>query len=627
MCGIAAIISNNVVEKQSVEKMLEVILHRGPDNVGSKVLNNGKVILGHRRLSIVDLSNAGNQPMSYLNGRYWITYNGEIYNYIELRKELQLKGYRFLSNTDTEVIMAAYDCWGAQCLNKFNGMWAFVIVDTFKKQAFIARDRFGVKPFYFYKDKYKISIASEIKQLLELPFVNSKINQQRAYDYLCWGVTDHTNETLFKDIFQLRPGEFGIVDFTTENINLQIYKWYNLNFENFSGNFDEASKKFELLFLDSVKLRLRSDVQFGSCLSGGLDSSSIVCVINRLLGGENADNLQKTVSAIADVNKYDESKYINEVLRNKNIKSYFTLPNFNDLFKKVDKITWHQDEPFGSTSIFAQWCVFDTAAKNNLKVMLDGQGADEQLAGYHIFFKPRFAGLFKSLQWIKLAKEIAACKKLHNYGAIFALKGIITQLLPDVVLNEIRKHYNYVDIAPEWINLKKMNINPQNIYTNIGNKVTTIRELSVAQLSYSNLQRLLHYEDRNSMAHSVESRLPFLDYRLVEFVLSLPDDYKLLNGVTKRILRESMKVYLPEKVCNRMDKLGFATPEEVWIRNNSDKFRQKLLESIEYSDGILNEKSLLYFENVINKRIPFTFTIWRMINFGIWMKEFNVKRS
>ncbi len=624
MCGIAAIISNKKIEKTYIERMLAVIQHRGPDNVDCVYLNDGNIALGHRRLSILDLSEAGNQPMSYLSGRYWITYNGEIYNYIELRKELELKGYRFLSNTDTEVIMAAYDCWGAECLHKFNGMWAFVIVDTVKKVTFVARDRFGVKPFYFYKDNNTIFISSEIKQILEIPEIKVNVNQQRAYDYLCWGVSDHTNETLFKNIYQLRPGEAGIIDFDKNFIKCDVYKWYNLQFNDFYGSFDEAIEEFKYLFFDAVKLRLRSDVQIGSCLSGGLDSSSIVCAVNYLLKQENKEDYQKTVSAVSDVSKYDERQFINEVLKSKCINGYFTLPDFDTLFKSVDKITWHQDEPFGSTSIFAQWCVFDAAANNNLKVMLDGQGADEQLAGYHTFFKPRFAGLFKTFQWIKLLDEISACKKLHNYSVIFALKGIMTQLLPDFMLNEMRKHYNHVEIAPEWIDLEKLQIEPQNLFTNIGTKVTTIRDLSISQLTCSNLQRLLHYEDRNSMAHSVESRLPFLDNRLVEFVLGLPDEYKLSNGITKRVLRESMRNYMPEKVCNRIDKIGFATPEEVWVRNYSEVFRKKLSESIEISNGILNKKALSYFDNVINKKIPFSFTIWRMINFGIWMKIFRV---
>lgn len=624
MCGIAALISNKKIEKTHIERMLAVIQHRGPDNVDCVYLNDGNIALGHRRLSILDLSDVGNQPMSYLSGRYWITYNGEIYNYIELRKELEFKGYRFLSNTDTEVIMAAYDCWGTECLHKFNGMWSFVIIDQVKKVAFVARDRFGVKPFYFYEDNNTIFISSEIKQLLEIPVIKVNINQQRAYDYLCWGVSDHTNETLFENIYQLRPGEAGIIELDKNFIKCDIYKWYNLKFNDFCGSFDEAVEEFKYLFFDAVRLRLRSDVQIGSCLSGGLDSSSIVCIVNYLLKQENKEAYQKTVSAISDISKYDERQFINEILKSKCINGYFTLPNFDIVFENIDKITWYQDEPFGSTSIFAQWCVFDTAANNNLKVMLDGQGADEQLAGYHTFFKPRFAGLFKSLQWIKLVEEISACKKLHNYGIIFALKGIMAQLLPDIMLNEMRKHYNNVDITPDWIDLKKLQIEPQNLFTNIGTKVTTIRDLSISQLTCSNLQRLLHYEDRNSMAHSIESRLPFLDYRLVEFVLGLPDEYKLSNGITKRVLRESMRKYMPEKVCNRMDKIGFATPEEVWIRNNSEVFRKKLSESIEISNGILNKKALLYFDNVINKKIPFSFTIWRIINFGIWMKIFRV---
>lgn len=618
MCGIAGIIGNKPLNIQYIEKMISIIEHRGPDSQGKQILNDGKVLLGHRRLSILDLSESGKQPMSYLNGRYWITYNGEIYNYLELRRELESLSYKFNTNTDTEVIMAAYDYWGKDCLNKFNGMWAFIIVDTVKDIVFVARDRFGVKPLYFYRTREYIVFASEIKQFFTLPDWRAIVDNQMAYDYLCWGLSDHTDRTMFKGVYQLRRGEAGTISLNDKNLCFNIYEWYKIKTDNLQIGFHEAVQQFRELLIDSIRLRMRADVKIGSCLSGGLDSSSIVCIVNKLLKENGLSCMQKTVSAKAEFVQYDESKFISEVLDKKSIDGIYTLPTFEGLLENIEKITWYQDEPFGSTSIYAQWCVFETAAQNKLKVMLDGQGADEQLAGYHLFFNVKFAELFRAIKWLKLLDEVLACKQKHNYGFFFMMKAIISQTFPEYLLNIIRKNYNHIEIAPSWLNIKKLDVQPKNSLNIYGNKTSSIKDLSMAQLFSNNLQKLLHWEDRNSMAHSIESRLPFLDYRLVEFVINLPDEYKIDNGETKRILRESMIEYLPEKIRKRHDKMGFVTPEEVWFFDNKEIFMKKLKEAIDISEGILTNDALAYFDKVQNKDIPFSMVIWRMINFGVW---------
>lgn len=621
MCGIAAIVSDEYVDKSYIKKMTDVIVHRGPDSEGQESLLDGRVLLGHRRLSILDLSMAGKQPMSYMNGRYWITYNGEVYNYIELRKELEQHGYVFKSDTDTEVVMAAYDFWGKECLHRFNGMWAFVILDTLTKKIFVARDRFGVKPLYYWKSPTGfIAIASEIKQFMVLPAWQYKINGQRSYDYLKWGLTDHTNETLYANVYQLRPGHAMECSLERIDDSWPIYQWYKLSGrKKFLGDYGTAVDQFLNLFTDAVMLRLRSDVHVGACLSGGLDSSSIVCVINDILKKRNNECLQRTVSACSKTAKYDERKYIDNVLFCRNIKGYYIYPELEDLFKKVKKITWYQDEPFGSTSIYAQWCVFEMAKYNDLQVILDGQGADEQLAGYHGFFAPRFAGLLKSLKLIELLREIQACKHIHKYDMLFVLKGVLFELLPNTVYDFLCGYYNGNTAVPTWLDMKKIDAIAKNPYIVAGNKTTTIRNLSIAQLTSSNLQMLLHWEDRNSMAHSIETRLPFLDYRLVEFVLGLPDDYKLSRGVTKKILRDSMKGIIPDAIRWRMDKMGFVTPEEVWVRKNPSSFREYLKLSINVTDGIIKNDIIDYFDAMLEYKRPFDFTIWRIINFGIWL--------
>lgn len=629
MCGIAALFSLRSFEKQYIQKMTDIIVHRGPDAFGHEYFESNKWQLGHRRLSILDVSAAGKQPMSYSDDRYWITYNGEIYNYIELRKELENVGYTFHSNTDTEVIMAAYDYWGKDCLSHFNGMWAFVLLDIVSRKIFISRDRFGVKPLYYWHSPYGIlAFASEIKQFTVLDGWQAKLNRQRAYDFLVWGQFDHTDETLFSGVYQMRRGEaveLNLDELDRLNEKLPVYSWYELQYKDFNGSFEEAADEFRKLFIDAVSLRLRSDVQVGSCLSGGLDSSSIVCVINDLLCNSGKSNIQYTVSAGAKVKRYDESEYIDAVLSERKINGYYVYPEFGTLFDMLDNINWHMEEPFGSTSIYAQWQVYKEAHNRGLTVMLDGQGADESLLGYHNSFGVQFAGLFSSMHFIKLLTEIRACSRIHNYGFGFILRGILSNILPEAGLNELRRMRNGGGNRPDWINVDGLGVDEisPNIYT--GRKTTSLRELSYSELMESNLQRLLHYADRNSMAHSVETRLPFLDYRLVEFILGLPDDYKLSKGITKNILRESMKNILPQKVRMRMTKLGFVTPEEIWMRENDEFFTMKIREAVEMSDGVLNDNCLRLWNDVRNHNRAFDFKMWEFISFGNWMRKFDVK--
>ncbi|MFN8673741.1 MAG: asparagine synthase (glutamine-hydrolyzing) [Candidatus Sericytochromatia bacterium] len=669
MCGISGLFSLQDSEFLNlILPMNNTIIHRGPDDEGfiffekeslkpyifggkttpkeifesneiyspkslldKNYPENSAIALGHRRLSILDLSPKGHQPICSIDGKTWCVFNGEVYNYIEIRQELEEKGYKFNSNTDTEVILSAYKEWGKDCLHKFNGMWAFIIVDIEKKKVFIARDRYGVKPlYYWFSPKGFFAIASEIKQFTVLDGWEAKLNPQRTYDFLEYGLLEHTNETMFKDVFQLRRSEaleFNISDLKEiiEKKELPIYRWYDLKPKEFNGNINMAAKEFEKLFVDSVKLRLRADVPVGSCLSGGLDSSSIVCVANKLLAEKDATNLQKTFSACSHEKKYDEKEYIDEVVNTRKIDAHYIYPELNILFENLDELTWVQDEPFGSTSIYAQWSVFKLAAENKVKVMLDGQGSDEQLAGYHIFFQPYLTGLLKENKYINLYKEVKARKNNYGFSEIKSIRSIVANFVSDNIVQNIRKKIGVSETTTNWLNIEKLGakkINPFKL-SNINN--SNIKELSYSQLLDSNLQMLLHWEDRDSMLHSIESRLPFLDYRLVEFVLGLPDDFKIRNGITKYILREGLRNYLPIKIRKRLSKLGFETPEEVWIKQNEDTFRNLINKSIELSNGILNESVKQEFEDIVSGKTRFSFFIWRIISFGKWIEKFNIK--
>ena len=384
--------------------------------------------------------------------------------------------------------------------------------------------------------------------------------------------------------------------------------------------------QFRDKFIESVKLRLRADVPVGSCLSGGLDSSSIVCVANQLLREQDAHSLQRTFSACAEVERFDERKWIDEVVRQTALDAHYVYPALENLFEVSPKITWHQDEPFGSTSIFAQWNVFQLAAENNVRVMLDGQGADEQLAGYHGYFAPRLAKLLRRGKLMKLWRELQATKKLHGYSVAYLLAGIANQMLPNRLKNAVKRIMGRTHDSPAWLDMQLLGAQAVNPYIKYGGPAYSISALSYAQLTATNIQMLLHWEDRNSMAHSIESRVPFLDYRLVEFVLGLPDEYKLSCGITKRVQRAAMSGILPDVIRDRMDKLGFVTPEEVWVRQQSpDLFRKKLDQAIAGSRGILLPEARATLEAMISGTQGFNFGVWRMISFGEWLERFSVE--
>lgn len=675
MCGISGFISTTPLPAHIIGRMTDLIRHRGPDDegfvlfkdlAGTPIICGGSdtspgtfevstpyapkhhfteagdipvtMAFGHRRLSIVDLSSLGHQPMCSADGRYWVVYNGEVYNHIELQAELEKLGHRFISCSDTEVIIAAYREWGKECLSRFNGMFAFLIYDRNEEVLFAARDRFGVKPLYYWvSPEGMLAFASEIKQFTVLPHWQPRMNGQRVYDFLTWGITDHTDETLFDGVFQLRGGQALELDLQAVTLGrthygasqkLPVYTWYHLTPRPFCGTFQDAAEQFRDILSDSVALRLRADVPVGSCLSGGLDSSSIVCIVNQLLRAKHATDLQKTFSACADVAKYDERKWIDIIVEATGVEAHYVYPSLSRLFDEAPSITWHQDEPFASTSIYAQWNVFRLAAEQNVKVMLDGQGADEQLAGYHGFFGPRLVALFRSLNWLSLFKEIMAMRRLHGYGYLTSLSWIASYSLPGFLKERVRSVMGREGLSPSWLDCDRLGCHPINPYEMLGvARTKTVQELSIALLTSSNLQMLLHWEDRNSMGHSIESRVPFLDYRLVEFVLGLSDNFKLSDGITKRVLRVGMQDLLPAAIQKRMDKLGFVTPEETWLRETApDLFREKVVESVKRAEGILRKvETNTMLEKIINGQQKFTFLPWRLISLGDWLTQFNVK--
>ena len=590
------------------------------------------VLLAHRRLAIVDLTPAGHQPMSYADGRYWIVFNGEIYNHLELRSELLGLGNAFASLSDTEVILAAYSRWGADCLERLNGMFSFVLVDRVARRVFAARDRFGVKPLYYWiSPAGYVALASEIKQFTVLPGWRARLNRQRAYDFLSWGLSEHTGQTLFDGVGQLRGGEAvhmaldslaGVVASGT----LPSYRWYRLQPQAFEGDRAQASARFRDILVDSIRLRLRSDVPVGSCLSGGLDSSAIVCLAHRLLCDAGTRAVQRTFTAYSEASRFDERPFAEEVIGQTGAQATFVCPRSEELFAQLPRLAWHMDEPFSSTSMFAQWRVFEAAGAAGVKVMLDGQGADELLGGYPVFWGSRAAGLLRGGRLGTLAREIRELNSVRPGAGWSAARQMAPALLPDRVFAKLRRLMGNDLRMPRWLSLGRLGAKPDDPFVAAAAGYRrSVESLSVAQLLKVNLPMLLHWEDRNSMAHSVEARVPFLDYRLVEFSLGLPEDFKLSDGWTKRVLRDSMVDVLPTSVRLRRDKIGFETPEQAWMVEHAPAFRQALERAAEVSQGIIRAdaaRSLL--DDIIDGRASYSYLPWRMISFGVWVERFGV---
>jgi asparagine synthase (glutamine-hydrolysing) len=571
--------------------------------------------------------------MSYADNRYWIVYNGEVYNHVELRSELEAIGHGFKSHTDTEVILAAYAEWGTACLARLNGMFAFVLLDRSTGSVFAARDRFGVKPlYYWFTPEGVLAFASEPKQFTALPGWEARLNGQVAYEFLNWGVSDHTRETFFASVRQLRAGE--AVQFTLNDLprlaeerRLHPYAWYVLPDVRFAGSLEAAAERWRTLLAESVRLRLRADVPVGSCLSGGLDSSSIVCMVHSLLRDKATSAMQQTFSACSEDRRFDERHFVDAVTDRTSVAARHVYPTVEGLWGALDRITWHQDEPFGSTSIYAQWLVFALAHDHGVKVMLDGQGADEILGGYHGFFAPFLARLILGLRLGELRQELAALRNVHGYSGCWAIKQVMNAVLPAGLREPARRLVGKTHSGTHVIDLERLSAAPRDPFLDErGKRPSSMRELSVNQLTATNLQMLLHWEDRDSMAHSIEARVPFLDYRLVEFTLGLPDEYKIRDGLTKRVLRIALADMLPESVRARTDKLGFVTPEQAWMQEQDPQaFRTALSQAIEASSGIIRSHALRLYDTMVAGSRPFDHLVWRLISFGAWIRAFDVR--
>jgi asparagine synthase (glutamine-hydrolysing) len=639
MCGIFGHFSNkstqDIQEQNNILKLaVDSLYHRGPDDNGLETFEikseEDKFIkllsLGHTRLSIIELSKKGHQPMSSSDGRYVIVYNGEIYNYKELRNELKDLGHTFNTQSDTEVLIAAWSQWGHESLKKLIGMFAFAIFDKIDQTLTLVRDAFGIKPLFYRNNGDSIYFASELPALIKLIPEKLNINFQRSYDYLVHNNYDSNSDTFFQEINHLLPAHFITFDLKNVSKSKPVCWWKPNITTNLNLSFEEAAQKLRSLFLDSVKLHLRSDVPIGVALSGGIDSSALASVVRYL-----EPNIPlNTFSYIASDNNISEEKWIDLINTKLNAKPHKITIESKEIEKDLDNLISKQGEPFGGTSIYAQYRVFKSIKKTDVKVILDGQGADEILAGYFGYPGHRLLSLIETKGWFAAHKFARNWSQSNRKSYLLAWMYFARLKLPDFfyqlshkILHEVVKKKIGKNFFPLWLNFKYLNsynIEYKEIRDSLKkeNKGQRVKETLASALTNQGLPCLLRHADRNSMAFSIESRVPFLTLPLVDFLFSLPEQYLISDeGITKHIFRQAMRGIVPDEILNRKDKIGFATPEDAWLVTKSDNIIKYIKQS-EQIPFINKEKLLKEFQEIFRAKKILNSRVWRVFNYFYW---------
>lgn len=613
MCGIAGLVYEGIRHEaamSAVRRMISVQRHRGPDGEG--FYDTVGASLGHCRLAIIDLTDGGHQPMSDSVGRYWITFNGEIYNYLELAEELRSLGYQFHGQSDTEVLLTAYCHWGKACLERLRGMFAFAIWDQKEHSLFAARDRLGIKPFHYWVDGTRqFAFASELKALLEfLP--ERTANTTLARQFLAWNLLDHEpNETMVSGIMRLPPGHALI---WRRSEALKIWRYWELHVNDELQVIPEQEsrliREFRQLFEETVSLHLRSDVPVGTSLSGGLDSSTIACVVNLELQRRKLKERpsQHTFSACFEDPRLDERGYIEAVVEATGCQSHYVFPSGEGFAKDLEQWVWHQEEPVGGSGAYAQYCVARLARENNIKVLLDGQGADEQLAGYRKFILVYLRQLMNAHSYAKAVREAVSffCRpeilrtsrfvdgRRYLFGALSESAGLWPEGSFPGRPNEL------------------------GVGTSLGSRIK-------ADLTRFSLPLLLRFEDRNMMAFGIESRVPFVDHKFVEWVAKLPASLRLSGGWTKLIMREAFRGILPESIRTRRTKLGFLTPEPAWLAGPLSPWFRDMLSTPHYLSSVIDVQGLKpilrrYYAG--DRSLPVENLLFRLSLYETWGKQF-----
>ncbi|MBU4063904.1 MAG: asparagine synthase (glutamine-hydrolyzing) [Alphaproteobacteria bacterium] len=618
------------------KRHIDVVAHRGPDGEGWRLFDSpaGPVAFGHRRLSIIDLDPRAAQPMATPDGRYWLVFNGEIYNYIELRSELRNQGVSFRTESDGEVLLEAVRAWGPSALDRLIGMFAFALWDDRDKVLFIARDRVGIKPLVYHASTAGFAAGSEIKQLLDLPGFSRRMDLDRVHDFLSKGLTDHLAGTMFADAKNLGPGRFLRLDLKTWRPGMPLPVtdyWRPPAPDGRILSEEAAAEEFRALFEDSIRLQMRADVKVGSCLSGGLDSSSIVCEQARAWP-EGAPPLN-AISAVFPGSAVDESRFIDAVIAASGAHSIRTSFDETAFAEDTLAVLRAQDEPYGSTSLHAQYRVFRTARENGIKVMLDGQGADEILGGYHGCFHFHYRRLIQQARLIELLQTLNERKAWHGLSYRQQLRPYFSRL-PAPFWMLLRPPGKTPPPPIDWMDTPLLNAHAPREGSVLAQALAaeglinakSLGDYCVILTRTTSLPMLLRYEDRNSMAHGIEARVPFLDHRLIEFCLRLGDQHKMVGGDTKRILRRAMTGILPESVRQRRDKLGFATPEETWFKGPlRGMIEAGIEETLMLYPDLFNAGAVRrHTRETLDGDRPFDFSLWQLYIFGVWGRTYGM---
>jgi asparagine synthase (glutamine-hydrolysing) len=665
MCGIAGIVKlrpHDLHLPAAAKAMTDSIRHRGPDGEGflfssaqsdicagdndtpadifnsrypwsptthtGNVSNEPYIALGHRRLSIIDLSPAGHQPMCDASKKLWIVFNGEIYNYIEVREELKLLGHQFITGTDTEVIITAYRQWGTECVLRFNGMWAFVLYDKEKNILFGSRDRFGVKPFYYYKDKNIFAFASEQKALVKQSFVSTSINDKAVVDFFVKSEIEYEEEGMFTNVIELFPSYSFTLDLSSGA--LKKWKYYTLSYNDKFEAYDErrtqqAAEQVKELLENAIALRLRSDVTVGSCLSGGIDSSAIVGIVNHLLTKNSNINIGerlKVFTASFSDKLIDESKWAAQVAEATGADWKRTFPDSKELLEDIGQLIYSQDVPIWSTSTYAQHRVMKLAKQSGVTVVLDGQGGDELFAGYPPYYLSYWKELAAHQGNRSLLKELRMYAPLSSSVPFYLKASLKYNLLPRLsrgMQNRLQKLWfaelGYLDNDLLSRNSESVTFAPQPT-------AGSLNGILYNEFYNTRLKGYLKCEDRCSMWHSVESRTPFADdHPLIEYAFTLPGVMKIHNGTNKYVLREAVRPFVPGNILARKDKMGYVTPTRKWISETRNELRPLFDESLK---GYIDTKKLLRdFDKLFDRpHLPDNGRIFKFISFALWKKAF-----
>jgi asparagine synthase (glutamine-hydrolysing) len=605
MCGIAGIITGDqdTPSATTLKGMSDRIAHRGPDDSG--LYTAPGVGLAHRRLSIIDLSVQGHQPMSNMDGSVWITYNGEIFNFEEIADGLRKKGHEFKSRSDTEVIVHAYEEYGFDCLDKLNGMFAFALWDSRRRRLFAARDRLGVKPFYYHFDGSCLIFGSEIKAILCHPRISTIPNPDAIRQFLLFGHSI-SDKTWYQGIKQLPPGSYLVL----ENGNLVVREYWRIRFDvDYERKFECVAEELRAALQSAVRLHLRSDVPVGAHLSGGIDSSSVVALMSREL----KISIPTFSAAFSDEGELDERVYSRLVSREFRTQHHEVVPTSDDLPRLLPTLLWHLDEPVIGAAILPMYRVCDLIKRSGIKVVCGGQGADELFGGYRPFFVGAARNLMRSLHGDLPLAPLTEIARLPQY---LVRGGAVARRLGRGRKRGKRRSWLrhgedlHAEMAERWTMASS----------------TDVVSGSFEEMSYMNLKYylpgLLQQEDRMSMAWSIESRVPFLDYRLVELATRIPSWFKIRRGVLKSVLRESMRGIVPNAILDRRGKMGYPTPSGRWFSGELAGYIRKILVSAPLlcAEVVDRDTVVAMVEDHISGVAGHGDNLWKILNLELWMR-------